>query len=350
MGLRFLVQKTMVKRIKMVNMKNLVSIIVPVYKVEKYIKECIDSILNQTYKNLEIILVDDGSPDKCPYICDEYARKDSRIKVIHKENGGLSSARNLGIDIAQGDYIQFVDSDDLIDSRMTEILFTNLINTNSDISCCCYYYSEKKSENINDKPETIKEFTSFEAIRDLYCKKLQNVISWNKLYRKSLFQEIRFPVGKICEDVFTIYKLFFISKKIVKSSFIGYFYRASPNSITHNFSKKRLDVFEGYLGCHAFFSDKNISEYCYDNAVCALTAIMRFYCETNDKDIRKTLVEYFNVFYKILKSFETEENKNKRMNIRCFIFHYMRFINTFLIRFLDFYRKNKYKNNPKIMG
>lgn len=332
------------------SIENLVSIIVPVYKVEEYINECIDSILNQTYAKLEVILVDDGSPDNCPFICDEYARKDSRVRVIHKENGGLSSARNAGIEVAQGDYIQFVDSDDVIDPMMTEILFTNLINTNSDISCCNYYYSEKRYANINDKQETIKEFTNLEAIRDLYCKKLQNVISCNKLYKRCLFQEIRFPVSKICEDVFTTYKLFFISKKIVKSSFVGYFYRATPNSITHNFNKKRLDVFDGYLECNEFFFNKNMFECCYNNAVCALTAVMRFYCETNDKNIRKTLIRYFDIFFEILKSCETEKNKNNCMNIRCFIFHYIRFLNTFLFHFLDFCRKNKYKNNPKIMG
>ena len=117
-------------------MEQLVSIIVPIYNVEKYIKECIDSIINQTYKNLEIILVDDGSPDCCPKICDEYSKKDKRIKVIHKENGGLSSARNAGLDVAKGEYVSFIDSDDVVDEKFIETLYNLCIENNCDISEC----------------------------------------------------------------------------------------------------------------------------------------------------------------------------------------------------------------------
>ena len=117
-------------------MKSLVSVIVPIYKVEKYLNKCVDSIINQSYKNLEIILVDDGSPDKCGEICDKYAEKDSRVKVIHKENGGLSDARNAGIDIAKGDYLLFVDSDDWITSNICEVLIKNANDNLSDIIAC----------------------------------------------------------------------------------------------------------------------------------------------------------------------------------------------------------------------
>ena len=122
-------------------MKSLVSVIVPIYKVEKYLNKCVDSIINQSYKNLEIILVDDGSPDKCGEICDKYAEKDSRVKVIHKENGGLSDARNAGIDIAKGDYLLFVDSDDWITSNICEVLIKNANDNLSDIIACNQYES-----------------------------------------------------------------------------------------------------------------------------------------------------------------------------------------------------------------
>ena len=118
--------------------EDIVSIIVPVYKVENEIDRCIQSILNQTYTSIEIILVDDGSPDKCPQICDKYAKQDKRIKVIHKENGGLSDARNVGLDMAKGEYIAFIDSDDWVEDSFIEQLLTNLISTNSDISICGY--------------------------------------------------------------------------------------------------------------------------------------------------------------------------------------------------------------------
>lgn len=119
-----------------VHMNNLISVIVPVYKVEKYIKKCIESIINQTYENLEIILVDDGSPDNCGKICDEYAKKDKRIKVIHKENGGVSSARNLGLEKSNGQYITFIDSDDWIEEEYCEILLTTLKEQNADCAIC----------------------------------------------------------------------------------------------------------------------------------------------------------------------------------------------------------------------
>ena len=131
-------------------MKDLISIIIPVYNVEQYLKRCIDSILNQTYHNLEIILVDDGSPDNCPQLCDEFAIIDTRIKVLHKQNGGLSSARLAGFNVATGDYILFIDSDDYIEKNMVEELVTATAQTNSDMAVCGYYtqFGEQKKENL----------------------------------------------------------------------------------------------------------------------------------------------------------------------------------------------------------
>ena len=131
-------------------MNYLISVIVPVYKAEKYLNQCIESIVSQTYQNLQIILVDDGSPDNCPAICDDWAKKDRRIVVIHKENGGQSSARNVGLDIARGEYVGFVDADDFIDHDMYEILLHSLVSTNVDIVCCGSRIVNEKGIKLRD--------------------------------------------------------------------------------------------------------------------------------------------------------------------------------------------------------
>lgn len=326
-------------------MQDLISVIVPVYKVEKYLDECVTSILNQTYKNLEIILVDDGSPDNCPKMCDNYAANDSRIKVIHKNNGGLSSARNAGLDVAKGSFIQFVDSDDVIDINMIQHLYNNLKTTDSDISCCLYYKSDKEMGGLSKEPYKITTFSNLEILNDLYCKKLQNVISCNKLFRKSLFQEIYFPVGKICEDIFTIYKLMYKAKKIVKSSFIGYFYRQTPGSITNVFNIKRLDSLEAYKECNYFFENKDLSSLKTKNAICALIAIMRFSYLNKDKKIKHILNDYYCFFYNIAK-----ESRLGFFRFRCFIYRYFPILNNLLLCLADLYRNFTYKSKPNIMG
>ena len=158
------------------------------YSVEKYLNKCVDSIINQTYQNLEIILVNDGSPDNCGSICEEYALKDQRIKLINKENGGLSDARNFGLDIATGDYICFIDSDDYIDNYYIEKLLYNIIETNSDISVCDFWYIDEFGKKWARKEKEEKIYTSFEAIKDIFTT-LQNteVMVWNKMYKRSLF-------------------------------------------------------------------------------------------------------------------------------------------------------------------
>ena len=183
-------------------MSELISVIVPVYKVEKYLSRCIESIINQTYKEMEIILVDDGSPDSCGEICDKYAAIDSRIKVFHKENGGLSDARNMGIMYALGKYLCFVDSDDYIERDTVEVLYNNLIDNHADISVCNYHMLDEKT-GIKDKEITINEgvwdrqtfWENYYSRNQLYC-----VIVCNKLFKRELFDGIEFPKGRISED------------------------------------------------------------------------------------------------------------------------------------------------------
>lgn len=217
-----------------------ISVIIPVYNVEKYINQCINSVINQTYTNLEIILIDDGSPDRCGEICEEYALKDSRIKVIHQSNGGLSKARNSGLDIATGDYIGFVDSDDYIKDNMYEFLLQLLLKNNADISICGTFDIEK-----NSYYEEEHYYNSEEAIKLMLTETKFNTSAWDKLYKRDLFNGIRFPEGKIYEDLATIYKLFHKASKIVYNSQPKYYYRITPNSIMNqSFNYKNMDLLD----------------------------------------------------------------------------------------------------------
>lgn len=228
-------------------MKHKISVIVPVYNVEEYLDKCIESLIGQTYKNLEIILVDDGSEDKSGEICDSWKYKDSRIKVIHKKNGGLSDARNAGMDIATGDYIGFIDSDDYINKRMYEILLNNMNDYNSDISVCSiekvYETNEIYNSVITNK--NISIFTAEEALRDLIEEGILKQTVWNKLYKKSVIENIRFEFGKIHEDEFWSYQVFGKSSKIVYTDEKMYYYLQRAGSIMDKpFSVKRLDALE----------------------------------------------------------------------------------------------------------
>ena len=204
-------------------MNKLVSVIIPIYKVEPYLIRCLDSVVNQTYKNLEIILVDDGSPDKCPQICDEYAKKDNRIIVIHQENGGLSAARNAGLDICKGEYVSFVDSDDWVAKEYIEDLFNICQQENSEIAICNHIRVNDSQIPYEDNDLYIKSYRSLDALNILIYKAPDSfVVSWGKLYKKELFNNVRFPLKQIHEDEFTTYQLFFYSKKIsyIKNSLL----------------------------------------------------------------------------------------------------------------------------------
>ena len=220
-----------------------ISIIVPVYNVEKYLENCIESILNQTFKDFELILVDDGSTDNSCKICDIYEKKDSRIKVIHKNNGGLSSARNAGLDIACGKYVGFIDSDDSIHPRMYEILYDLIKKYESDISCCNYkkIYDIFKDEYENVNSLEVIEMSNIEAIKNLYDKEIgvKLVIACNKLYRKNLFDKIRYKVGRLHEDEFMAHRILYNSKKITYVDNELYYYLQRDGSIMSKKTYKR---------------------------------------------------------------------------------------------------------------
>ncbi|WP_304201653.1 glycosyltransferase family 2 protein [Phocaeicola plebeius] len=232
-------------------MRPLITIIVPIYKVEQYLKTCLNSIIQQTYTKLEILLIDDGSPDGCGKICDEYAQKDSRIKVIHKNNEGLSAARNEGINIAKGEYITFIDSDDFINKKYINYLYELIEHYNADISVCSYKKFDTYTENnivkvseINSKP-TIQIYSGKEAvIKSLYQKDIDNS-AWGKLYSKKLFANLRFKQGIIYEDLEISHKIYSIAQKVVNSNKKLYYYRQHSSSILGTkFNNKKLVVLD----------------------------------------------------------------------------------------------------------
>lgn len=226
-----------------------ISVIVPVYKVEKYLERCVRSLCNQTYENLEIILVDDGSPDDSGKICDTLAKLDERITVIHKKNGGLSDARNVGIQCATGEYLAFIDSDDWYDPKILEVLYFLCENNQAEIAECSYrsiYKDFVVSETSCSG--AVMEFTPVQAIESNLDWKYCKPVAWNKLYRKDIVGEIKYPVGKLHEDEFTTHLFYLAAKKImyVDIAMVNY-ERRNLNSITANFKPKNLEVCEAFL-------------------------------------------------------------------------------------------------------
>lgn len=212
----------------------MVSVIVPVFRVEKYLHQCVDSILNQTYKDLEIILVDDGSDDNCGRIIDEYEKKDSRVQAFHKPNGGLSSARNYGIDRAHGEYLMFVDSDDYIEPDMVKTLVSNLQKSDTDISVCEYNIVTENGAFIkkHNRKSGVCVYTAHEALCSMFYRDRIGWNAWNKLYKKSLFDGIYYPEGVICEDMAITYQLYFRCQRVVYDRKALYNYRMRDNSIS----------------------------------------------------------------------------------------------------------------------
>lgn len=226
-------------------MKELISIIVPIYNVEAYLDNCLNSIIKQTYDNLEIILVDDGSPDRCGHICDEYAKHDSRIKVIHKINGGLSDARNCGLRSATGKYVTCIDSDDYVSLDFIDYLYNLIIKKEADISICGFIKTPNMHEFFQGNEAIEKVYDADSAFATMLYARDFTTSAWGKLYIRELFKDIEYPVGKYSEDMFTTYRLILKSSTIVYGDKICYYYLHRPNSIlTSTFSYKHLDVFE----------------------------------------------------------------------------------------------------------
>lgn len=224
----------------------MISVIVPVYKVEQYLDKCVQSIVDQTYRDLEIILVDDGSPDRCGQMCDAWAEKDSRIRVIHKENGGLSDARNAGMALATGEYIGFVDSDDWLAPDFYRVLIQTMAENHCDIVSCRFLPTTDPVPTLPvSNTLAIQYLDTQESLAELIRDgKLQQVV-WNKLYRREIVCDTPFAVGKCHEDEFWSYQVIGQSQKIAIVDYLGYYYFQRPGSIMRQgFSSKRLDAIE----------------------------------------------------------------------------------------------------------
>ncbi len=219
------------------NIYPLVSVIIPIYNVEEYVEECIQSVLNQTYKNIEVILVDDGSTDGSGEICNTYS--DERITVIHQENKGLAEARNVGIAAANGEYIYFIDSDDYISKTLIENLLVSIVKTGLLIACCNY---TRKKENLYSGDVTdVKIMDTFSAINGLFNDRGYRFYVWNKMFHRSIFEHVHFPKGELYEDIKPMYQAF---KSVSHVAYVNkplYFYRNRPDSITHKYSERSYD-------------------------------------------------------------------------------------------------------------
>ena len=220
--------------------ESLLSIVVPVYNVERYLDRCVESLVHQTYRNLEIILVDDGSPDNCPGMCDAWAGKDSRIRVIHKENGGLSDARNAGIGAATGDLLAFVDSDDYVDTSMYEIMLSAMDRTGADVACCGRYIAAGEILTPMHTLDRETVFPAREAVKELLLGGKLEEATWDKMYRRHLFEGVAFPKGENNEDIVVIPRLLLRASSVVHVGRPLYYYWQNPGSITKSaYSRKK---------------------------------------------------------------------------------------------------------------
>lgn len=249
-------------------MPDLISVIVPVYKVEAYLDACVQSIVDQTWRELEILLVDDGSPDRCGAMCDEWAQKDSRIRVIHKENGGLSSARNAGLDVCRGDWVLFVDSDDTIHPQMAELLHrAAAARPGCQLAMCEFYHTSDfprpTPPPVTPGPDMVRYLEGRELWDTFYDdqKNVQFIVAWNKLYRRELWNGVRYPVGRIHEDEFVTYRLIYQAQTIAWVQLPLYaYYRRSDSIMATESAKSLLDGLEA-LGQRAAFVREKLPDY-----------------------------------------------------------------------------------------
>ena len=283
-------------------MDELISVIVPVYNVEKYISRCIESIMKQTYKNIEIILIDDGSTDNSGKICDEYSLKDDRINVIHKKNGGLSDARNTGLDIAKGKYISLIDSDDFVSKFFIETLYNTCKNENCEIAICEYerVYEEKEEISDLENDNKVEIYNSKQMLQKIYSKDyLITTVAWNKLYKAEILKNIRYPVGKLHEDEAITYKILYGVNKVAIIRKKLYYYYYDINSIMNKkYNLKRLDILDALKERMIFFKEKNeielfeLSSKQYTLALINCYVLCRRNIE-NSEDLQKKLLKQF---------------------------------------------------------
>ncbi|HIW85509.1 MAG TPA: glycosyltransferase [Candidatus Eubacterium faecipullorum] len=292
-----------------------ISVIVPVYKTEKFLDRCVQSIVNQTYRNLEIILVDDGSPDNGPAMCDEWAKKDERIKVIHKINGGLSSARNAGLDSATGDYVMFADSDDYLELDMIEFLYDLIINYNADISRCSFYFDENGQCTEEIKDDSIKLPNYNELIIDLLNCTYTSGVAWNKLFKADKIKDCKYRDDDGCsEDIMFNFRFYRKNIKAVFCDLPKYHYVVRKNSIVKSeFNELAYSIVRAKKIILRSF-EKNEAVYPYavkslvDSAFIVLSGCIKHNaCPEMQKALRQDILKYKkNIFLENMFDFESK--------------------------------------------
>lgn len=323
-----------------------VSVIIPVYNVNLYLSECIESIINQSMSDIEIIIVNDGSTDGSEDICRYYELTDKRIKVINKKNGGLSSARNAGIDIATGEYIIFIDSDDIINQNMIEVLYHYCKKYNCDIAQCLYKRFINRKEIINDIYDEFKEsadikvINNVEALENLYNERyINSIVAWNKLYKLELWNGVRYPEGKLHEDEYTIYKILFKSKNVAIIDEELYFYRNNPNSIINDkYNIKRLDSIDAFEERYNFFINNNMDSLSKKTMNKYVLNILSIYYRVNyEVDNNKEILSYLK---SKLKKHLKKIISNNEISLKSKMLVVVLLINSYLyIKYIDFRRE-----------
>jgi len=288
-------------------MLDLVSVIVPVYNVKKYLKRCVSSLMSQTYANLEIILIDDGSTDGSGAICDDLANCDGRIKVIHQVNQGLSAARNAGIDASCGTYLCFVDSDDYVNSDYVKYLYEICVKNNCDIGICYHRVTDEDNyEGIIDWNRPVEVYTREEIFDMFYSHDWHSsfVIAWNKIYKRDVIGNIRYEVGIIHEDEATTFKYLYNAKKIAFGKEVAYYYYNRPESITGlAYSKKNLDILKAYENRLQFYKEHGHERWYDRECQYYLSEILNQYDKVErylgaDREILDFLRVKYNLLYK----------------------------------------------------
>lgn len=280
-------------------MSKIISVVIPVYNVEKYLRECLDSVVNQTYKNLQIILVDDGSTDSSGKICDEYADKDSRITVIHQENAGAGAAKNTGLELISGEYLSLIDSDDYIEKNMYEVMLNYLEEKNVDVVQCCFdefYVNKKIKKNFCFYPEKSRVFSSYKYLYEMLSD-WKYAVFWNKLFKTSLLKDIRFPEGRKIDDEFFTYKLICNAKKIANINDCFYHYRMRSNSVMNKNQSKilLLDRIDAFKERYEYVSQKYPAQRkVFYQHLCEY--LLFYHNDLTDQDIKNELNQNINLY------------------------------------------------------
>lgn len=307
-------------------MSETISVIIPVYNVQEYLRKCLDSVIGQTYDNLEILLVNDGSTDRSGEICDYYASRDSRIRVIHQQNGGLASARNTGMDAAKGAYIGFVDSDDWIDLDMYEFLYNLLHQHQADLSIC-RLKEITHAKLINRSTGQLLVCDGLSAVKRIFRRENDFHIGYsvfNKLYKKELLDNLRFPVGRLTEDIYFTPKLMYRCRKCVYQDTAKYNYlKERPGSIMNAaiHSKRVFDELDGYREIERFFCERNVKEYARMVREIYLIKLMYFHyrvASSQGKDEEIILKALKTDFYKELE--KTQSLLSWSTQLKVFLF------------------------------